>query len=106
MIEIKDSQKFESIITNIEQSKQRIEEIFRNTTTNMQTIDDTDVWTGLAQKEFSNQYRKLASNYGAIQASMNTYINLMRQAITDYKELENQRRIDIENNGTDLDVNS
>ena len=85
---------------------ERIEEIFRNTTANMQTIDDTDIWTGLAQKEFSNQYRKLASNYGTIQSSMSTYINLMRQTITDYKELENQRRIDIENNSTDLDVNS
>ena len=106
MIEIKDSGKYESVITKIESSKVKIEDIFRNTTANMETINDTEIWTGLAQKEFSNQYKKLASNYGAIRESMETYIKLMRQTIEEYKAIENQRRIDVETNKTELDVNS
>ena len=106
MIRIKDSGRCENIINNIEVSTQRIEEILRETSTLLKKVDDTDTWTGLAQKEFSNKNRELESNYSAINNSLRTYVGFARQVIEDYKEVEGQTNRNIETNSVQLDVNS
>ena len=106
MIIINDSEKFESIINNIDNSSKKIEEIFNETSANMETVNDTDIWTGVAQKEFSNKYKELSNNYEAINNSLKIYINFLKQTIADYKELETQTNNDIETNNIQLDVNS
>ena len=106
MIVIKDTSRYESIVNEIEASKNNIASIFEKATENMKKIDDTDTWTGLAQKEFSNKYNQLASNYDAIKNGIDTYIRFMRQAEADYKEIELQTRSNVETNGNQFDVNS
>lgn len=106
MIRINDSAKFESIVNNIEVSSNNIEQLFQRVTENMKKIDDTDIWTGLAQKEFSIKYNDLASNYSAINSSLDTYISFMRQTLEDYKEFENQTYKDVDTNNVQLNVNS
>ncbi len=106
MIVINDSDKFEKIISNIEASKANIEEIFKETTGNMERINDTDSWKGLAQKRFSEKYNTLSNNYEPISNSLNIYINFMKQTIADYKEFEEQAMKDVEKNSTELNVNS
>ena len=106
MIRINDSSKIERIISELESREQRIEEIFQETNGNMERINDTDIWTGLAQKEFSRKYGELASNYDNIEKSIKTYIKLIRQAVEDYKEIEARTSRDIETNSVTLDVNS
>ncbi len=56
MIKINSSENIERIIIEIEKREKRIEEIFNETNANMETINDTEIWTGLAQKEFSGKY--------------------------------------------------
>lgn len=106
MIVIKDTNRYESIVNEIEASKNNIEKIFEKVNANMKKIDDTDTWTGLAQKEYSSKYNELASNYEPIKRSLETYIKFMRQTETDYKEIEMQARRDIDTNRNNLDVNS
>ena len=106
MIRINDSAKFENIIANIENSERVIEEIFEQTTSNVGRVNDTDLWSGIAQKEFSEKYNKLSTNYEPIKESLKTYIKFLKQTIADYKEYEEQARTDIEKNNVQLDVNS
>ena len=106
MIRINDSDKFERIIGDIENSAKRIDEIFQETTSNMETIDDTEIWTGLAQKEFSMKYKELSNNYGIINNSLKIYTNFLRQTVIDYKKSELQTFKNMENNNVQLDVNS
>ena len=106
MIRINSSENIERIIIEIEKREKRIEEIFNETNANMETINDTEIWTGLAQKEFSRKYGQLASNYEAIQESIKTYVKVIRQAVEDYKEMDLQRSKDVETNNVTLDVNS
>ena len=106
MIKINDSGQYERIIGELEVRKQNIDAIFQEVTANMATIDDTDIWTGLAQKEFSNKYKELASNYEVIKNGLNTYTRFLRNIIEGYKEQERQAQKNIESNSVKLDVNS
>ena len=72
----------------------------------MDTINDTDIWTGLAQSNFSSKYKELSSNYETINNSLNIYINFMKQTVKDYKQHESQTMTNMETNNIQLDVNS
>lgn len=106
MIRINDSEKFESIVSNIENSEKAIEDLFQETTTNVERVNDPEIWSGIAQKEFSNKYKLLSNNYDPIKESLKTYIKFLKQTIADYKEYEEQTRNDIEINNEQLDINS
>ncbi len=106
MIRINDSDKFESIVSNIENSKKEIERIFKETTNNIERTNNPEIWSGIAQEEFSNKYKLLSSNYEPINNSLDIYIRFMKQTIEDYKEFEEKTKSNIEKNNIELDVNS
>ena len=106
MIRINDSGKFESIIGNIEQSANKIAEIFERANTNMEKINGTDTWSGPTQEECYNKYKELSGNYGNINKSLTTYVNFLRQTISDYIKTEHALGSDINTNANNFDVNS
>ncbi len=63
MISISDSNSFENVISKMETSNNNIKEILEKVNVTTSKVDDTDIWTGLAQKEFTNKYNELKSDY-------------------------------------------
>lgn len=106
MITIKDSNEFENVISNLENSYIRIIDILNRQNATMERVNDTDVWSGLTQSTVCTKYEQLSNNYQTISNSFTTYLNFLRQTINDYKTLENKIDSDIQNNSESLDVNS
>lgn len=97
---------FENIILDLERRKENMRNIFDRADKNIERINETDVWTSPAEREFYSKYKELSSNYNEIINGINSYINFLRNALSNYKTLENTTNQDIDSNSTTLDVNS
>lgn len=106
MVVINDSSKFENIISDLISSYGRIIEIFNRQNSNMEIVNDTDVWSGLTQSTVCTKYEQLSNNYQAISDSLATYINSLSQTLNNYKAFEEKTQNDAEGNNASLDVNS
>ncbi len=106
MIKITSSSDFENIIANMEKHYNNVNQIFQREDKNMERINQTEAWAGDTQEVVYNKYQELKENYNPILNSLQTYINFMKQTVSDYKELEGKINSDADNNASELDVNS
>lgn len=106
MISISDSNSFENVISKMETSNNNIKEILEKVNVTTSKVDDTDIWTGLAQKEFTNKYNELKSNYDDVNNSLTENVKFLKEIIDKYKTAEDQANRSIDNNDIKLDVNS
>ncbi len=106
MISISDSNSFENVISKMETSNNNIKEILEKVNVTTSKVDDTDIWTGLAQKEFTNKYNELKSNYDDVNNSLTENVKFLKEIIDKYKTAEDQANRNIDNNDIKLDVNS
>jgi uncharacterized protein YukE len=106
MIRINDSQKFESIILEMETSFNNISNIFEKVNNNINSIDSQDIWAGKAKDEFFIKYKQLSGNYETISNSLTKYENFMKTTLNNYINFENKTRNDLNNGASNLDVNS
>ena len=102
---ITDTNRFESIIGDLENTLPTIEDVFASQNNNYRTIDGTDVWKGETQEVISNKYDDLTKNYEPICDSLRNYIKFLKITVSNYKNYENTVNKTIENNETELNVN-
>ncbi len=105
-IVVTSSEEFENIIRNIEIHCKNIESIFQNENKNMERINETVAWSGPAQEATYNKYKELSDNYDTINESLKTFVNIMKNTVSKYKEIEKAIQNNAEQNATQLDVNS
>ena len=102
---ITDTDRFESIVTELENTLPAIEDVFASQNNNYKIIDGTDVWKGSTQEVISNKYDDLSKNYEPICESLRNYIKFLKITVSNYKNYENTVDKTIENNETELNVN-
>ena len=106
MIVINNSQEFESVIGNLENSNRRIEELFNNQTALVNTVRGNALWQGANQESFHKKYDELSENYKDIEATLATYTKFLHTTLENYTNLENKINADADNNDVQLDVQS
>ena len=104
-ITIKDSNKFESIINDLEQTLPSFEEIFKNQDKNFSMIDGTDIWKGETQRVITSKYNELRINYDSINDTLKNYIKYLKITIDNYKRFEGMVENSIDKNEENLNVN-
>jgi len=105
-IVITNSEEFRSIIVAIEESYNKIRDIFDKEKTNKEEINETDTWSGNASKAMYEKYRQLSENFEPIKYSMAVYIKFLKKTLEDYERLEQEMSRNIDIVANELDVNS
>ena len=98
MITINDTYKFENIILNIENESNKIKEIFSKSNNNIEKINGTESWNGIAQEEFINKYNELRNSYESINQSLRSYITFMRNTVNSYNSFNQKAINEVDNN--------
>ena len=102
---ISDTDKFESIISDLEKTIPVIEDTFIGENSNFDTKDGTDSWSGKTQEVISEKYELLKENYDPIILTLKNYIKFLKITVENYKKFENTVSDTIEKNEDNLDVN-
>lgn len=105
-ITITDSDKFEEVITSLESSYNKLKDIKENEKVNKEVINETDVWTGNAQKSMYNKFDELINIYEQVNYSLDIYIKFLKKTLEDYKLLNEEISRNIEKVENELNINS
>lgn len=105
-IVITNSAEFAEVIQALEQSYNKILEIFDNERKNAEKINATDTWTGNCQKVVYEKYKMLNNNYGPIEYSLDLYIKFLKKTLEDYTLMEQEINKNLDNMESSLNVNS
>lgn len=102
---ITDTNRFESIVSELESSFPEFEELFRMQNDNYNTINGTDVWKSDTQEVVSSKYVELSKNYEPIKETLMNYIKYLKITVENYKNFESTVDSSIEQNLDNLNVN-
>lgn len=102
---IKDTDKFETIIAELEKTIPAFESAFEIQNNNYNTIDGTESWTGETQRIVISKYNELKRNYEPIKESLINYIKYLKITVENYKKFEKTVDETIDDNDGNLDVN-
>ena len=106
-IVIKDTEKFEEVIDNIEKELPAIQNTFQSQKRNSVDMSGNDVWKGRAQEKLYDKYKQLEQNFTPIEETIALYVRFLRKTLEDYKALETSLNAKIDDYSTNqLDVNS
>lgn len=105
-IVITDSGQFEEVINSLEDSYNKIKDIFSKEKSNKEEINGTDTWTGSAQEAMYGKYEQLSENFEPIEYSLEVYIKFLRKTLEDYIRVEEEISNNIDQIANELDVNS
>lgn len=103
---IKSSDEFESVIISLEKSLVKMKDVFAREKSNIESINETDVWTGATQRVIYEKNLMLHKNFAPIEEATQIYINFLKKTIADYKMFEEKTNTNAENNSNQLNVNS
>ena len=103
---ITDNAKFQDVIDNIEQSYNKIKDLFANQKKNANEIGGTNVWSGATADAVHDKYLQLIENFGPIEYSLELYIKFLKKTLEDYKLVEKEINRNIEDMSQTLDVES
>ena len=104
-IVITNYQDFENIIKELNESLERIKELFNSENNLMKKIDNTDIWSGEVQEKVYSKYLELSECYNPVIKSLETYIKYLNNTLNSYKEMDKTISRSVDNNIEDLDVN-
>ncbi len=104
-IVITDINKFESIISKLENSFPEFDELFRMQDSNYKTINETDIWKGETSKVIACKYNELSRNYEPIKETLLNYIKYLKITVANYKNFEKMVDKSIEQNSDNFTVN-
>ena len=105
-IVITDSGQFEEVITSIEDSYNKLKDIFAKEKNNKEEINETDTWTGNASQAMYGKYVELTENFTPIEYSLSVYIKFLKKTLEDYKRVEQEISNNLEVVAEQLNVNS
>ncbi len=103
---ILNSNGLEKEITEFENSKEKIKQIFENEKRNMRILDDGHSWVGKASEAMNKKQKDFQNNFDPIVEALETFIKFMKDALESYKEAERKTLGNISDNSESLDVNS
>ena len=104
-IVINNSEEFEKIINNLENTLPDVALVFDSVDKCVDNINGSDLWYGRTQETFCNKYKEFRNNYQPINEAFENYIKFLKITIANYKNAENKINENIENNNVNLDVN-
>ena len=105
-ITITDSDKFSEVINSLEASYNKIKEIKENEKINKELINETDIWTGTAQKSMYNKYDELINIYDQVDYSLDIYIKFLKKTLEDYKLINDEINRNVDLLEKEFNVNS
>lgn len=103
-IAITNSAQFQEVINSLEQSFEKIKELFDNQKKNKEQINGTDTWTGATAEVMYEKYSQLAQNFEPIEYSLELYIKFLKKTLEDYTLAEQAINKDIDETAEALDV--
>lgn len=105
-LQITNDAEFEQVINSLEQSYNKIKDIFQNQKRNAEEINGTDTWTGATAEVMYNKYKQLSDNFSPIEYSLELYIKFLRKTLEDYRRLIQEIDKNVDANDQALDVES
>ncbi len=102
---IKDTEKFERIIEELEGTVPEIADSFKLQNRNFSMINGTDTYKGKCQSVISEKYDLFKNNYESINEALTNYIKYLKITLENYKEYERTLNKTIEENLDNLNVN-
>ena len=103
---ITDSIQFQEVINSLEESYNKIKDLFANQRKNAEEINGTDTWTGTASEVTYGKYKQLTENFEPIEYSLELYIKFLKKTLEDYTLAEKEINRNIDDIAQSLDVNS
>ena len=104
MIVITDTNRFESIVSELERTLPDIEDVFKYQDKNFKMIDGTDSWKGSTQMVISDKYLELKKNYEPINESLRNYIKYLKITVENYKKYEHMVDKSVNENDDNLNI--
>ena len=101
---ITDSAQFEEVIRALEDSYNKVKDIFQSQKRNAEEINETDTWTGATAEVMYNKYKLLSDNFAPIEYSLDLYIKFLKKTLEDYKRAEEEIERNINDIEQSLDV--
>ena len=105
-ISITSPEEFQSVITALEASYNKIKDIIDKEKKNVERINQTKAWTGKTAAAVYNKYALLNTNYEQIDYSLDVYIKFLKKTLEDYTIAINEQSKNIDAMAANLDVNS
>ena len=95
---------FSEAIDELTEEYIKLKDIFRNQKKNAEKINETDTWTGEAQRAMYAKYMELNSNYDPIEYSLEVFIKFLIKTRDDYTLISKAIEKNIEDFAETLDV--
>lgn len=107
-IVITDSNSFEGEIHEFENALIKIKDIFESEKKNTEKIKDKNntIWTSMTQETIYNKKIEFEKNFNPIEEAIGTYIKFLKKTLEDYRRLEEITNRSMEDQASNLDVNS
>jgi len=106
-ISITNSVEFDDVVLKLNDSLNRIRDIFNEDGRTMaDLLDDPRTWSGKAKNKTEEKYREFASYYPSITESLENFIVFLANTSESYKALEQSIDRSAEENASNLTVNS
>ncbi len=90
----------------IKKAKDNIVELFNLENTNMERINNTEIFYGETSQELNLKYQELRQNYDGIEESLQNMIDFLQGVAISHRNLESSIINNINSQKNNLDVNS
>lgn len=98
--------KYLETVRELREQHERLKSLFENQRRNAEKVNETDTWTGRAQRAMYEKYLELNGNYAPIEYSMGVFIDFLRKTADDYMLINQAIERNIDSFIESLDVNS
>ena len=103
---IKDVEKFEEVIENIEKELPSIQNVFQGQVKISEEMSGVDTWKGQAQEKLYEKHKQLEQNFSPIEETIALYVRFLRKTLEDYKALDKSLELKMDEYSTQMNVNS
>ena len=105
-LKINNFAEFEETITLLTESYNKMKDVFDKQRKNAEKVNETDTWTGRAQKSMYGKYKALNDNFAPIEYSLDLYIKFLNKTKEDYRLANEEIAKNVDEFAQSLDVNS
>lgn len=105
-ISITSTEEFDAITTSLNDSLNRIKDIFNEDNKTMnQLLSDPKKWSGKAKNKTQEKFSEFSSYYPSITESLENFVKFLAETSENYKAFEASVDRSIDQNDMNLDVN-
>ena len=103
-LKINNFAEFEETISELTESYKKMQDVFANQKKNAEKVNETDTWTGKAQRSMFEKYKALNGNYDPIEYSLDLYIKFLNKTKEDYRLVNEEIAKNVDEFAQSLDV--